>query len=454
MKSINLNFTLVFLFAIMLVFNYGCTPNSEEKSGGDYTNGNFISELNANLTDAIIIDLFSPPVASRIYIYPNIAAYEVLVNTNSDYQTMAGRLHDLTAVPVPDKDVDINYAIAALVAFTNVGKQLVYTEAEILSFKNHKLDSLKNTGIADDVYNNSIAYGNKVAQHILTWADGDSYKETRSAERYSLLNTEGSWLPTPPDYSPAMEPHWAEIRPFIIESATAFAPDSLPTFSTDPSSEFYKMNTEVYDAVNLVDSDQVSMAKFWDDNPVVSEHTGHMMVKNKKMTPGGHWLYIASLAVKDSHNNMLEAANTYVMTTVSLADAFISSFQGKYYFQSIRPVTYINDHISADWQPILQTPPFPEYPSAHSTISASAATVLTHIYGDNFAFTDSSELPFDLPVRSFISFHDAADEVALSRFYGGIHYTLSNEVGIQMGHKVGETVLEKLQNNVPLTAED
>ncbi len=440
--------------ACILFLIVACNSSTEKKVEKDYSNGNFISELNAALTDAVIIDLFSPPVASRIYIYPNIAAYEVMRNTNSNSMSFAGRLNGLNDTPVPDNEMDIDFTIAALTAFIKVGKELIYTEAGLISFESHKIDSLKNTGISDEILKNSISYGNAVADHILKWANDDSYNETRSAERYSLLKKDGTWLPTPPDYTPAMEPHWEDIRTFVIPSADTFLPDSIEAFSIDPASKFYAMNIEVYDAVNMVDSDQVSMAKFWDDNPVVTEHTGHMMVKNKKMTPGGHWIYITSLAVKSYNSDMVSAAQNFTITSIAIADAFISSFDAKYYFHTIRPVTYINEHISSDWQPVLQTPPFPEYPSAHSVISASAATVLTNIYGDEFAFTDSSELPFNLPVRSFDSFIHAAEEVALSRFYGGIHFSVSNEVGSMMGQQVGEAVIEKLLKDVPLTSEN
>ena len=434
----------IIIIGICLWLLSGCSANNEKSSESEQSNGTFISEMNAALTEAVIIDLFSPPVASRIYVYPNIAAYEILQNSSVKFNTMKGILVGLDDLPLPSKDANIDLAVASLVAFVKVGKELVYTEAGLLKFESHKLDSLQSTGINEEVFSESIKFGNKVAEKILKWANDDSYVETRSAERYSLLNTDGSWLPTPPDYTPAMEPHWDQIRTFVIPNAAVYLPDSLIEFSTDPLSEFYSLNKEVYEAVNIAESDQIVMAKFWDDNPVVTEHKGHMKIKNKKMTPGGHWVAITSYAVRDYNLDMPSAAYSFAMTSIALADAFISCWDAKYHFQTIRPVTYINDHISSDWQPILQTPPFPEYPSGHSAISASAATVLTHMFGDNFAFVDSSETPFDLPVRSFNSFNHAAEEVALSRYYGGIHYKISNQVGVDMGVKVGNEVIKKL----------
>lgn len=440
MKSEYYRWLVITFLTVPLTFS-SCT--SDQEVSYDYSNGNFISEMNSALTEAVIIDFFSPPVASRIYIYPNVAAYEVMRNSGSGSSSFAGRLQSLEQVPVPVAE-DLNYSVATLSAFVKVGKELVYTEAPLLKFEEHKLDSLRNTGIDDDVIARSVAYGHEVADHILAWAGSDSYKETRAAERYALLNTSGSWLPTPPDYTPAMEPHWDELRTFVISGADIYRPDSLIEYSEDPQSEFYSMNMDVYNAVIMADSDQLSMAKFWDDNPAVTEHAGHMMVKNKKMTPGGHWIYITMLPVRDFGLDMLQASHAFSVTSVALADAFISCWEAKYHFQTIRPVTYINDHISSDWQPVLQTPPFPEYPSGHSAVSAAAATALTELFGDGFAFVDSSEVRFGLPVRSFNSFDHAAQEVALSRYYGGIHYTISNQKGSEMGREVGKAVVEKL----------
>lgn len=429
------------LLSTLIIAVFGCSDKKNEKYTGDYSNGNLISEFNKVLTEAVITDLFSPPVASRIYAYPNIAAYEIL-RLSTDAPTMTGKIRGLK--PLPSNNDPVDYYIAAMHAFNMIARQMVYTEGAIVEFEEHVLDSLTKAGVDEAILNNSIAYGDTVADHILMWAMGDNYKQTRSAERYPLLKTDGSWLPTPPDYTPAMEPHWHELRTFVIDRADIFRPDSMIRFSTTKGSDFYNAAIEVYDAVNNLTDDQRSMAKFWDDNPVVTEHAGHIMMKNKKMTPGGHWIAITSMAVREFDKDMVDAAMAYAVTSIALADAFISCWEAKYYYQTIRPVTYLNDLVSPEWTPILQTPPFPEYPSGHSAISASAATALTALFGNEFAFTDSSEMRFGLPVRSFRSFEHAANEVAQSRFYGGIHFVVSNEVGARMGRQVGQIVVDEL----------
>jgi hypothetical protein len=129
---------------------------------------------------------------------------------------------------------------------------------------------------------------------------------------------------------------------------------------------------------------------------------------------------------------------------MAIADAFISCWDEKYRSNLIRPETLINEHIDENWQPVLQTPPFPEYTSGHSVVSGAAATALTDIFGDNFAFDDDTEVPYGLPTRSFNSFNEAADEAAISRMYGGIHYRKAVAIGVKQGRDLGQFVLENL----------
>jgi hypothetical protein len=108
-------------------------------------------------------------------------------------------------------------------------------------------------------------------------------------------------------------------------------------------------------------------------------------------------------------------------------------------------VTVINKSLDPDWMPFLETPPFPEYVSGHSAISASAGRILTHLLGDNVAFTDSTEYRFGHGVRSFKSFEQAYWETSMSRVYGGIHFRDGVEQGTYQGEKVGNWVWTKLK---------
>ncbi|MFW5760284.1 MAG: vanadium-dependent haloperoxidase, partial [Cyclobacteriaceae bacterium] len=133
-------------------------------------------------------------------------------------------------------------------------------------------------------------------------------------------------------------------------------------------------------------------------------------------------------------------------------DAFISCWDEKYRSSLIRPETYIYRYIDPDWKPLLQTPAFPEYTSGHSVISASAAVVLTELIGENFAFADSSEVDYGLPVRQYRSFYEASDEAAISRLYGGIHYRPACDNGIDQGRKVGNFIMDKISTRESMQA--
>ena len=153
---------------------------------------------------------------------------------------------------------------------------------------------------------------------------------------------------------------------------------------------------------------------------------------------------IVGLATRKAGLDMVGTAEAYAMVAIGLFDGFISCWDEKYRTNVIRPETYINRYIDPDWEPTLQTPPFPEYTSGHSVISSASAVIMTHLFGDNFAFADSTEVPYQLPVRSFNSFKEAANEAAVSRLYGGIHYTPAVYLGVEQGTKIGELVLAKV----------
>jgi hypothetical protein len=172
---------------------------------------------------------------------------------------------------------------------------------------------------------------------------------------------------------------------------------------------------------------------------------GHVMFATKKISPGGHWMNITHVACKTNNRSLARSAEAYVHVALALADGFIACWDEKYRSLLIRPETYINLYIDENWVPLLQTPPFPEYVSGHSVISTAAASALTDVFGDNFAFTDSTEAEFGLSTRSFKSFFDASNEAASSRLYGGIHYRTANEGGIKMGKALGTFITAKLR---------
>lgn len=400
------------------------------------------------VTEIMIHDIFSPPVASRIYAYPNIAAYEIISLNDDRYTSLVGQIHELTPIPAPNTEKPVNNALAALIAHMDLSRRLIFSEDKMEVFR----DSLYAIWISqnEDEFEASKEYGLQVADHIGAWMDKDNYKQTRTMPKFTVNTGEVSrWQPTPPSYMAGIEPHWSKIRPFVIETADQFKPVPPPPFSMEEGSDFYKEVQEVYDISQRMteegdDSEEVEIAKFWDCNPYVSVTRGHLMFATKKITPGAHWIGITKIACKQTDSDFDKTVYAYTKTSMAIADAFISCWDEKYRSNLIRPETLINEHIDENWKPVLQTPPFPEYTSGHSVVSGAASTVLTDVFGENFNFKDDTELPYGLPVRTFSSFREAADEAAISRMYGGIHYRAAVEIGVKQGRDLGSFVVENL----------
>ncbi len=404
------------------------------------------------VTEVMIHDIFSPPVASRIYAYPNIAAYEILAQKDGGYSSLAGQLKELTAIPLPEKPEETNYGLAALIAHIDLSKQLIFSEDRIATYRD-SLYTMWETQNPKE-FMTSKEYGLKVAEHISAWMDKDNYKQTRTMPKFSVDSDDPSrWQPTPPAYMSGIEPHWNKIRPFVIDSAAQFKPTPPPAFSMEKDSDFYKELLEVYTISEEITakgdtSEEVAIAQFWDCNPYVSVTRGHLMFATKKITPGAHWIGISKIASRKTNSDLAKTVYAYTKTSIAIVDAFISCWDEKYRSNLIRPETLINSHIDDSWEPVLQTPPFPEYTSGHSVVSGAAATALTSIFGDDFAFDDDTEVAYDLPIRSFNSFTEAADEAAISRMYGGIHYRAAVEIGVGQGRKLGAFVVDNLKMTV------
>lgn len=422
----------------------GCeqtNPNFQEEA----KNSELLHKSMDKLTEVIVHDIFSPPVASRIYAYPSIAAYEILQQGRSDYESLEQQLHGLENIPQPQVGEEYCYPLAAVHAFLTLGKALIFSEEKIEAFEKEMYADFKALNMPETVYNRSMEYGKEVSQHFMAWLDKDNYKQTRTFPKYSITDDPEKWKPTPPDYMDGIEPHWREIRPFVLDSAQQFTPPPPTPFDMDEKSQFYKELMEVYKALDADVEERKAIASFWDCNPYVSTHIGHVMTATKKITPGGHWIGIVKLVTRKANSDMMATAEAYALTAIALADGFISCWDEKYRSNLIRPETVINTYLDEDWKPALQTPPFPEYTSGHSVISRSAATMLTHLYGDDFAFADSTELAYGLPVRSFTSFYHASDEAAVSRLYGGIHYRPAIDYGVKQGEEVGKFIVENIQ---------
>lgn len=408
------------------------------------TDGSYFHRAQKRVTEVIIHDIFSPPVAARIYTYTSLAAYEVAAATDpANYASLMGQLNgsEPLNLQVPE---GIYPPLASLAAYYKVGTTLIFSEDMMHEHRDAVFAELKAKGIPEEVFDASVAFGEEVAAKIIDYSKKDNYHQSRSFPKYTVVNTPGTWQPTPPAYMEAIEPHWNKIRTFVLDSAAQFKPLPPPPFSTDPNSEFFKVAKEVYDTDRQATKDQKDIAMFWDCNPYKMNVKGHVMFAEKKITPGGHWMSIASIASAGAKKDWRGTIEALTLTGISLNEAFISCWDEKYRSKLIRPETYINQHIDENWVPLLQTPPFPEHTSGHSVASAASAYTLAQLFGDEFHLVDSSEVDYGLPIREFDSFSQAANEAAISRFYGGIHYKPAIEYGVTQGTQVGELIWQRI----------
>ena len=442
-RSIISGLAVFFVVLFSLTASSAKPPSSVKIGTQPINDAELLRRAEKALTDVMVHDIFSPPVASRIYLYANVAAYETLVKAYPAYASLYSQIKNFPNIPAPRQKIDAS--LASVYAFILVGQQLVFSEPMLEDSMRNILGAFKSKTMTPDLYKASLGYGRQVADSIIAWSDKDQYKETRTLSRYRLTKGQGKWIPTPPAYMAAIEPYWSKIRPVSLNTADQFRPAAAPAFSKDTNSLFYRQAYDVYTAVNQLTDTQKDIANFWDCNPFAVNVEGHLGFASKKISPGGHWINIVGAVSRQRQKKIMETAAAYTITSIAMFDAFISCWDEKYRSNVIRPETYIDANIDETWRPLLQTPPFPEYTSGHSIISTVSAVVLTRYFGEQCAFEDDTEVEFGLLNRHFDSFEKAAAEAAISRFYGGIHYRAAIEAGQVSGKAIGEWVLSRIQ---------
>ena len=375
---------------------------------------------------------YSPPVASRAFAYLGVTAYEVIAASHPDMHSLSGQLTDLSPLPKPTGAVDEATVMHAALAqsvrvfFANTGP----SGQQAMDRMDDTLSTQIATGLTGDMVARSEAYGRAIAQHIYLWseADGGAQIDNMGFPRsYTLNPAKGHWVPTSKivQQQAPLLPKWGENRPFAMPAGTTCALPPPPAYSEDRASEFYKQAQEVYDVTTQLTDEQKTIARFWSDDPMLSP------------TPPGHWISLVLTLIAQDGLDGPHAADALARTGIAVADSFIGCWSAKMQYDFIRPVTFIKAVIDPKWEPLLITPPFPEYPSGHSTQSGAAATVLSAIFGDPYAFGDPTHEEDGIATRHFDSFWDAANEAAMSRLYGGIHFRAAIEQGLVQGACIG-----------------
>lgn len=398
-----------------------------------------------SLTMVMMHDVVNPPAASRYYAYCMAGAYEIVAQNNPSVTALGKIVKSYPPYVIALQPGSYDFRIAAVYCILETGKKMLPSGFQLQDEQDKFLKTLRKNGVAQKTIDAAVKVAEEMSVHIVTWSRTDNYFKLSALRRYRPVKGEGNWYPTPPAYMEAVEPNWATIRPMIIDSCSQFKPLPPVVFSKDSTSEFYRLAREVYDVSVKPEQEKLTIAGFWDCNPFAVTTSGHMSIGFKKMSPGGHWMLITGIACKNAKLSVDKSVVAHMMVGLTLMDAFISCWDEKFRSNRIRPETYINRYIDPRWQPLLQTPPFPEYTSGHSVISSASAEVLTYLFGDNFSYTDDSEVMFELAPRTFSSFRAAAAEAAISRLYGGIHFRDAIENGVGTGRQLGQFIVARLR---------
>lgn len=401
-----------------------------------------------HVTEVMVTDVASPPVAARIYAYSNLAAYQTILESGGNFRQgeipSIFQVERLEKSPSPTKLESPEFT--AIYAMLLVGEK-VMPSGYLLK---EKQKAWQDWGLKSKVVNKKnlethLDFAKAISIQVLELAKSDGYIQLTALNRYTPKEGEGFWYPTPPAYMAAVEPEWRMIRTFFLENKEEFGPAPMAEFDLNMGSSFQKQLQEVYEVTQNLTEEQKLIANFWDCNPFKVEFSGHMAIGVKKISPGGHWIGITGISATQKNLSFSETAYIHALVAMTLHDAFVSCWKAKYETNRIRPETVINEKLDSKWKPLLQTPPFPEYTSGHSVISTAAAEILTSYFGDGFEFLDTSEVYFGLPEREFKSFHQAAAEAAISRLYGGIHFRDAIENGVIQGRNIGASIRKKIE---------
>ncbi|MFT4687736.1 MAG: hypothetical protein ACI94D_002705, partial [Neolewinella sp.] len=339
MNKLSRFFSFFFLTALLFSCSEEVNPNFQQ----EVAQPEFYHRSVKKLTDVIVHDIFSPPQAGRIYAYSSIAGYEAIAAGDPELASLAGQIPHFTPAPAPPADVEIAYPIAAVAAQLKVGKSLIFSEEKIVAFEDEVFKEFADIKVPAATLQASIDYGHAIADHVIAWYDGDTYKQSRTFPKYSITEDPSKWQPTPPDYMDGIEPSWAKIRAFALDSPDQFRPLPPTEYSEEKGSDWWIDVEEVYNVLTTGDESDMkerkAIAQFWDCNPYVSHHIGHVMFATKKITPGGHWINIAAIAARQAKADFATTTSAYAMTAMAIHDAFISCWDEKYRSSLVRPET-------------------------------------------------------------------------------------------------------------------
>lgn len=415
--------------AVSLAKGQGKTPKpSAESADVVYQWYNYMETL-----QRLMAPQPNPIVQGRAFAYIGIGLYEAVQPGIKGGSSFAPKLYEMPAMPKPDMSKDYLWSASANAALASLFKLF---SAGITIVNKASIDAMEATirsqlrmQASEDVIRRSEAFGRAVAMAIYNWSATDNF--SIASTTYTQVNAPWAWVPTPPGFAPPIGADLQYSRPFLKYSLTAKAPPPPVTYSEDPSSAFYQAAKEVQElgGAMTVSLENRATAYWWAD-------FGGIGVG---VPAPYHVLSIISNVLESQNAGLWKAAEVYAKTGIAMKDGPIITFRSKYYYNLLRPITYIQRHINPAWQSLLPSPPYSDYTSGIMGYYASVVQVLINEFGD-IPVTDDAYAWRNLPVRHYGSLSALRQEVAYSRVYAGIHYRFTQDVSIDMGIELGEKI--------------
>ena len=397
----------------------------------------------------------TPTFISRSLAYSGITMYESVVNSSTKYKSIASELNGLGILPKPELGKEYDWETVLNASQPKIMKLLWRPEEfEYGQYSIDKIDSLEKAilsereGIVKDtaIINRSKNYGKILAEKIFEWSKTDGGYQTAYVDspfknfdpNYKYPKGIGYWTPPVGGQSPIMmplHPYWGKNRTFIKANADLPIAKMIP-YSSDSTSAYYKQFKQVYDIQKKLTQEQREIANWWGDDPAFTT------------APPGHSYNLALIILKDKKADLVSAAMTFAKVGMACAESFINCWKNKFTYHSERPTNFIRLNIDKNFKQYWPEPPFPGFPSGHSTQMAATAEVLISVFGNKVNFVDNTHQgrPYDsirgvqYKNRSFTKIAQIAEECGISRLYGGIHTMQDNLVGLEEGKKIGKNI--------------
>jgi membrane-associated phospholipid phosphatase len=398
---------------------------------------------------------YRPGPAPRALAYMGLAAYEACVSGMPEYNSMRS-LYPGLSIPEVEKNAEYHWPTVVHFTYANLMHKFfvdppsdMYTRMSDLE---SSLESKYEGETNEKTYTRSKEYGTQVAEAVWEWSKTDAVGHDAYLDPFgdydwqAHYDSPGDWVPTVPGPPQPMFSYWGEARTFAILPADKLCKAPL-AYSENPQSALYAQALEVKNAINDDNwEDGQWIAYYWSDD-----------ITGLTFSPGPRWTAIANQVVEKEGTSLETALYCYAKLGLALNDAAVACWHSKYAYNYERPESYIQRLIDPTWEPTLNhplngwtgfTPPFPAYPSGHSTMGGAGAEVLTDVFGNHYGMTDRShegrtDFPGSTP-RYFNNFYEMSEENALSRIPLGVHWRMDCEVGVDLGYLCGRRV-----NNLP-----